>query len=611
VTRPVIILLSVVRNINDGLFDDGIPPLLGGSREVNQVYTSFAKLYKIVRVSNSAFFSKNLSLARHLTRDALKLFSKINDRKAIAIASSNLGSTLFAMNCGRIKEARCLCLKLDGMCCVDEAAIHLETAVESAKDVLSQAVDLPSQIELSEQLADRLFNRGLYFLLCSSDPCAKEDFEELGLQDLRKTRALDQDVYDYWIAHDLLPAKASTLFERILRRLNGLCALLENGIDQNIWDFSSLADDCYRLLTNAWEDPQTTMFEEYSPIGRLQQLEGVLIQLHFQRDKDEAARIAFRMLVEDEYVNEKAFQNAAAAVLQQTDGSQPLHKFNSQDTTTRSSLLSRSVPSLSQTSAENDIQRMLKSCRQRSSNKNKKCIVFCLDLCDEKSFSTDTVKIQLVKLYDSVCDDADYFGLATPRGMQMSIEPSRQMVEVHKKRIRSAVQAMEINPLSSFNRAISSINPLSSTGSRIDLLTMIKNGTRPCKVLPLALDTVLESDVCAHNDTYLLHITDSFKRNYDSKSITALKLRIEEATAKRKGDIHLIAVDLDHENEKYADFMAAPSIFRTTQRSAYIETSLETLEENMSRIRNIMLADTFSTGTYSNALMSGITMEKF
>lgn len=60
VTRPVAILLHVVENINAGHVDDDIPPLHGGSRESLRVYTSFTKLYKIIRMSNVAFFSGNL-----------------------------------------------------------------------------------------------------------------------------------------------------------------------------------------------------------------------------------------------------------------------------------------------------------------------------------------------------------------------------------------------------------------------------------------------------------------------------------------------------------------------------------------------------------------------
>jgi len=63
ICKPMLVLLCIVQSINKGNIEDDIPPLHGGSSETNQVYNCFAKLYKIVRVSNGAFFSGNLGFA--------------------------------------------------------------------------------------------------------------------------------------------------------------------------------------------------------------------------------------------------------------------------------------------------------------------------------------------------------------------------------------------------------------------------------------------------------------------------------------------------------------------------------------------------------------------
>ena len=89
-------LLHTVRLVNAGGLDGDMPPLTGGSREVHQVYASFAKLNKTVYMSNWAFFAGDLSLAYRIARDALRLFRKIGDEKAIAIACNNMGNTLLA-----------------------------------------------------------------------------------------------------------------------------------------------------------------------------------------------------------------------------------------------------------------------------------------------------------------------------------------------------------------------------------------------------------------------------------------------------------------------------------------------------------------------------------
>ena len=97
VTRPMVTLLQVVQAINVNRNESGIPPMKGGSSEVVQVYHLFSKLYKIVRGSNVAFFSGNLAWAYNFINEALKLFRKVGDEKAIGIACSNLGNTLHAI----------------------------------------------------------------------------------------------------------------------------------------------------------------------------------------------------------------------------------------------------------------------------------------------------------------------------------------------------------------------------------------------------------------------------------------------------------------------------------------------------------------------------------
>ena len=71
------------------------------------VYNTFAKLNKIVKVSNTSFFSGKLDMAHHFVTDALSLYRKINDRKAIGVACNNLANTLFAIRYEHIDEVNC------------------------------------------------------------------------------------------------------------------------------------------------------------------------------------------------------------------------------------------------------------------------------------------------------------------------------------------------------------------------------------------------------------------------------------------------------------------------------------------------------------------------
>lgn len=585
VTRPMITLLTVVQNINKGKIDDDIPPLYGGSREVNQVYTSFAKLYKIVRVSNSAFYMRNLRWACHFVRDALKLFTKIDDRKAVAIASSNLGSTLLAINSGRPRASHCSCSMVDSVCCVKEAFLHFETAIRSGSEDFENAPTMDKKVEFAEQLSDRHFNRGLYFLLSQEDPCAEENYFELGIQDLMKAQALDLDVQEYWIENGMLMQKASVLFERLLRRLYGLCALLERDVPQNIWDPKAVAYDCHRVLSAVWDDPSDPLFDEFTPIGRLQQLEGALIHLQLQRDQvSDAARIAMRMLVEDEYMNEAAFQYAAEAML----------KYMTVDSPSE-----MAWPVLSKALVERDIQNMIKSSRSVSVQ-TKKCIFYCMEISDTCHMKNPQLRHELLSLYDSHCGKDDWFGLVASNAnnplagdnnlIQLRVESKQQKQGEQRSGIESAIDALSTSEGSVFDPMSSSASGM-STSSSLEMRLKARFA-KSCKTLSAALERVVESDVSAIYDSYILYVTDGPKRSWDWKVLSSLKSRIEEVNAKRRGDIHLIILDLEDQPEmtkkgEERDGLSATctNLCRVSKGSSYINASLSTIENDFDDIR--------------------------
>jgi hypothetical protein len=625
----MVTLLHVVQNINSGKIDDDIPPLYGGSREVNQVYTSFAKLVKVVRVSNNAFFTRNLHWACHFVRDALKLFTKIDDCKAIAIASSNLGNTLLAINCGRPAESRCTCLMMNSSCVVNEAFLHFERAIRSGTQEFENAETMPAKVAFAQQLADRHFNRALYFFLSINDPCAEGvDFEERGIQDLMKAQALDLDVQEYWIQNGLLMQNASILFDRLLRRLNGLCALLENGISQHIWDPKAVAYDCHRVLSAVWDDPNDAVFEEISPTGRLQQLEGALINLQLQRSQvADAARIAMRMLVEDEYINEAVFHNAAEAFLKHSHAT---------------------PPSRSKEAAQRDVRLMLKSCKQASMHA-KKCVLYAIEFSEVCHLKSPDFQHQLLALYDAQCTEDDFFGLVgsnssnpTSKLFELSMANKQEAEDEQRRQIELALEMLGnapsnpvpasssadhrsklplvINPMSSASaedyriRALATLNPLASTSSMKDFRLLSKL-TKPCRALNAALDKVIESEVSAIYDSYIFYICDGPKRDWDWNALSSVKSRIEEANAKRKGDIHLIIFDLECEEESEAYgkdfFQECTNLCRASQGSKYLKASLSTLETDFQVARACLSSGNKPSTQCSNALLSGLTMEKF
>lgn len=66
-------------------------------REVDNVYKTIEMLYTVVQYANVAFFSGDLSLAFKVLRDALRLFTRLENNKAIAVACNNLGNTMLTV----------------------------------------------------------------------------------------------------------------------------------------------------------------------------------------------------------------------------------------------------------------------------------------------------------------------------------------------------------------------------------------------------------------------------------------------------------------------------------------------------------------------------------
>jgi len=296
-----------------------IPPMQGGSREVNQVYTSLAKLYKIMQFSNMAFFSGKMKLAYKYLTDALSLYRSAQDHKAIGIAANNLGNTLLTMR-NQVLSTRS-CFQVDGECAHKLALQSYDEAISSTTEDYSQCSqtgqDEDIQTRLLEQLADRYFNRGLFFLLTAEDVCTPANFCQRGYQDLIRTFELDAAVRDYWVAKRHVQCNASRYYERLLRRANGLTSLIRKGVlDGELWSVAELLAEADTLLFVVWNVPNSPLFDALTPIGRLQQLEFSAIRYEMsQGNAREAARISTRMLIEDEYIDGNAFSAAASAFL--------------------------------------------------------------------------------------------------------------------------------------------------------------------------------------------------------------------------------------------------------------------------------------------------------
>ena len=100
-SEPILQLLDVMKDINsDRISNKNFTDLSdyeGSCCEVDSVYKTMEMLYKVMQFANTAFFSGELEIAYEVLRDALQLFVRLDNKKAIAVASNNLGNTMLTI----------------------------------------------------------------------------------------------------------------------------------------------------------------------------------------------------------------------------------------------------------------------------------------------------------------------------------------------------------------------------------------------------------------------------------------------------------------------------------------------------------------------------------
>lgn len=296
-----------------------MPPLTGGNREVHQVYASFAKLYKTVRMSNSAFFLGDLALAHRIAADALRLFRKIGDQKAIAIACNNMGNTLLAWMVECRDPGTSLELEGDDCSNCTEAAIkYYNQAVSRGTKDFEEATGDADKAQFAQQLADRHFNRAMCLLLTADDPVATSDAKETALDDLFLVKQYDHGVKEYMLHSKTLLENSDVIFERSVRRLHGLATLIDVEPEVwDVWDIYELVDQADLMLQAAWNQEEAPLFHNTTKIGRLQELEGAVTGIELASGKaNDALQLATRMLIEDEFLLDSSFIEAADCILQ-------------------------------------------------------------------------------------------------------------------------------------------------------------------------------------------------------------------------------------------------------------------------------------------------------
>ena len=293
----------------------------GSCKEVDTVYKTTEMLYKVVQFANVAFFSGDLELAYKVLRDALRLFTRLDNSKAIAVASNNLGNTMLTMYRTMTDSEEDKMCGMSKQQVIEKGTAFFSQSIklgESAYDIFYNKQGWSEECLVFMQfLANRYFNRAIFFLTTSKDHENQKEAESLGFRDLQITGDMDCEIVNQCLESGFRINRVER-YELMLSRCRGLLGLVELGYgsDELFLDdqITSVYDDLKTALKTRSTNP---LFKDVSVAGRMQKLDVELMRyFHLAKSDDiNAARVAIRMLIEDEYIFPDAEEEAIKMLL--------------------------------------------------------------------------------------------------------------------------------------------------------------------------------------------------------------------------------------------------------------------------------------------------------
>ena len=342
---PAIFVLQIFRFCRTD-FTGGGPPRIKhsmmGSLELANVSDTVIVLYKVVRAANEFFYSGELEMAYKVLKDALKLFKRLDNKKAVAVASNNLGNTLLVMYREMVAEnlTENKILKLTKKDIISKGTGYYHDAIQLGEKAYDEFYETegwtPNCLDFMQHLSNRYFNRALFLLSIKDDHDQSDEIEALGIRDLEISRDMDYEIVEYGadIGFNRVN-RAEKLFAVNLIRSRGHNILLEMGYpdDQMLehnypadWDLEERLNENFQLLQSEHKrracNPK--LFQDVTVLGRLQEVETVLMRYKLLvGDVECAAKIAIRMLEEDEYAFADSFSQAIEVLLAYVDVAPP------------------------------------------------------------------------------------------------------------------------------------------------------------------------------------------------------------------------------------------------------------------------------------------------
>jgi hypothetical protein len=277
------------------------------------------RLHKVIRSANTAFFAGDVETAYHVLKDALKLFKRLDNQKAVGVACNNLGNTMLAAyrTLKFTKEKRICGFKKREIIAKGTAWFHeaIKQGEKAYDDFYETEGWSPSCLDFMQHLSNRYFNRAMFLLTVKDDHERPDEIEELGKRDLQISRDMDVEINDEGTQVGWNVRTIAKKFEVMISRFRGHLLLLDMGYEDEFDLDEWMGEACQILKKELLSRDTSDMFREFTPAGRMQQIETELVKYHLKtNDINTAAKVAVRMLVEDEYTLPAAALHAVQAL---------------------------------------------------------------------------------------------------------------------------------------------------------------------------------------------------------------------------------------------------------------------------------------------------------
>ena len=106
----------------------------------------------------------------------------------------------------------------------------------------------------------------------------------------------------YWRERGQLDRQARTRYGCLLRRARGMLTLVQDTGFEDIWGIDTIIEDADEMLHNPFY-AETNLFDDVNMVARKQQVNDLRMQSALvKNDTLTAAKIAIKILVEDEYI---------------------------------------------------------------------------------------------------------------------------------------------------------------------------------------------------------------------------------------------------------------------------------------------------------------------